>query len=69
MAVPVATAGDQVTVETPVPLFKIGGPLGTFAYPFDISPNGQKILAMTPASTERAKAPTVLVNWEAGLRK
>ena len=69
MVVPVAGAGDQMTVGTPVPLFKIGEPLGTFAYPFDISSDGQKILALTPTSTAGDRALTVLVNWEAGLRK
>ena len=69
MAVPVASAGDQLTMGTPVPLFKIVEPLGTFAYPYDVAPDGQKILAMTPTSTEGARALTVLVNWEAGLRK
>ena len=63
------TRAPGVTVGTPVPLFKIGEPLGTFAYPFDISSDGQKILALTPTSTAGDRALTVLVNWEAGLRK
>jgi hypothetical protein len=45
-----------------------GGNLGTFAYPYDVAPDGQKILALTPSSG--AVAPLmVIVNWEAGLRK
>jgi hypothetical protein len=45
-------------------------PLGTFAYPYDISPDGQKILTLTPSVHEDdAAALTVFVNWETELPK
>ena len=44
--------------------------LGAFAYPYDVSPDGQKILAFRPSGGEQDTRPlTVLVNWEAGLKK
>ncbi|MEQ1761231.1 MAG: protein kinase, partial [Vicinamibacterales bacterium] len=68
MAVSVEQAGDRLTFGTPVPLFPIVEPLGTFAYPYDISADGQRILTL--GSSDQDKAPlTVIVNWEAGLRK
>jgi Tol biopolymer transport system component len=69
MAAPVVNAGGRLTVGTPVPLFPIVEPLGTFAYPYDVAPDGQKFLALTSGSTERDRALTVIVKWESGLRK
>jgi Tol biopolymer transport system component len=69
MAAPVVNAGGRLTVGTPVPLFPLLEPLGTFAYPYDVAPDGQKILALTSGSTERDRALTVIVKWESGLRK
>jgi Tol biopolymer transport system component len=67
MAVPVSSTDGRVA-GTPVALMDIIEPLGTFAYPYDISPDGQKILTLRPVD-ERSTVPlTVLVNWEAGLR-
>lgn len=68
MAVPVANAGDRLTFGVSVPLFPIVEPLGTYAYPYDVAPDSQKILALTPSVSELAPL-TVIVNWEAGLRK
>ena len=70
MAVAVANAGERITFSTPEPLFPIVEPLGSFAYPYDVAPDGQKILALAPSASGRDVAPlTVIVNWEAGLRK
>ena len=70
MAVAVGAADEHVTFGAPVPLFRVVEPLGTFAYPYDIAADGQRILALTPNPSERDAAPlTVIVNWEAGLRK
>ena len=70
MAVSVANAGAQLTFGTPVALFPIVEPLGEFAYPYDIAADGEKILTLTSGSSERDLAPlTVIVHWEAGLRK
>ena len=49
---------------------QITDPLGMFAYPYDVGPNGDKILALTPAGSEHNVIPlTVIVNWEAGLKR
>ena len=70
MAVAVDAADEHLTFGAPMALFPVVEPLGTFAYPYDISADGQRILALTPNSSERDAAPlTVIVNWEAGLRK
>jgi Tol biopolymer transport system component len=67
IAIPVSGTGDTPTFGEPNPLFKIVEPLGSFAYPYDVSPNGQRVLTL--ASSGRENLPlTVLVNWEASLR-
>ena len=68
MSVSVASVGDGLKFGTPVSLLPIVEPLGTFAYPYDVAPDGQKILALTPSSSDVAPL-MVIVNWEAGLRK
>ena len=43
---------------------------GSFAYPYNIAPDGQRILALAPVRSGRdSTSLTVLMNWEAGLRK
>jgi Tol biopolymer transport system component len=70
VSVAIANDGDKLTCGTPIPLFPIVEPLGTFAYPYDISPDGQKILTLTPSVHEDdAAALTVFVNWETELPK
>src|SRR5262249_33716154 len=70
MAIPIATgAAGRLEPGAPVALMDIVEPLGTFAYPYDIAPDGQRILTLKPLSGERVAPMTVLVNWEAGLRK
>jgi hypothetical protein len=53
MAVPVSSTAGHV-FGTPVALMDIVEPLGTFAYPYDISPDGQKILTLKPVGDERS---------------
>ena len=70
MAVSVATGAERLEFGAPVPLMRIMEPLGTFTYPYDIGPNGDKILALTPAGSEYNMVPlAVIVNWEAGLKR
>jgi hypothetical protein len=68
MSVSVASVGDGLKFGAPVSLLPIVEPLGTFAYPYDVAPDGQKILALTPSSSDVAPL-MVIVNWEAGLPK
>jgi WD40 repeat protein len=66
MAVSIGSSGGGLTFGPPVALIPIVEPLGTFAYPYDVAPDGQKILALTPISAEGVAASlTVIVNWEA----
>jgi Tol biopolymer transport system component len=68
MSASVATGGDGLKFGTPTSLLPLVEPLGTFAYPYDVAPDGQKILTLTPSSSEVAPL-MVIVNWEASLRK
>jgi dipeptidyl aminopeptidase/acylaminoacyl peptidase len=71
MAVPVLAGGGRLEFGAPAPIMDLVEPLGTYAYPYDIAPDGQTILTLKPASGGRsAAAPlTVLVGWEVGLGK
>jgi serine/threonine protein kinase/Tol biopolymer transport system component len=70
MAVAVGNDGDRPTCDSPIPLFQIIEPLGAEAWPYDVSADGQHVLALTPSAGDRdAAALTVIVNWEAGLPK
>jgi len=45
-------------------------PLGAYDYAYDVAPDGQRILAMTPAPNGEGPALlTVIVNWEHELKK
>jgi eukaryotic-like serine/threonine-protein kinase len=69
MAVSVSFDGGAPQFGTPMALMEIVEPLGTFAYPYDVSPDGERILTMKPASPERNAAPlTALINWYAALK-
>lgn len=70
MAVPVTGTASGPTFGAAVALMTLIEPLGAFAYPYDISPDGQRVLALAPISAESASAPlTVVVNWDAALGK
>ncbi|HYW46383.1 MAG TPA: protein kinase [Bryobacteraceae bacterium] len=70
MATPVRATAHGLEFETPTALFRIAEPLGTFAYPYDVAPDGQRILALAPVGGGGGAPPlTLLVNWEAGLKK
>jgi hypothetical protein len=42
--------------------------LGAHVYPYDVSADGQRILALMPENSESTPL-TVLINWQAGLKK
>jgi Tol biopolymer transport system component/tRNA A-37 threonylcarbamoyl transferase component Bud32 len=70
MATPVRASARGLEVGTATTLFRIVEPLGTFAYPYDVAPDGQRILALAPAGGAGSTTPLMLlVNWEAGLKK
>jgi eukaryotic-like serine/threonine-protein kinase len=73
IAVPV-TPGPSPTLGTPVELFTfpttvaLNGGVGVGA-PFDVFPDGQHFIAVTPRQFESGVSLTVTTNWTAGLRK
>lgn len=51
---------------TPVALFRTSEPQGQFSYPYDVSSDGQKILALVPGEVAGdAASLSVIVNWDA----
>jgi eukaryotic-like serine/threonine-protein kinase len=55
--------------STPSPLFRVWYPAGMFAYPYDVAPDGQRILALMPSkAAEDNPSLTVLVNWDSKTR-
>ena len=70
MVVSVRPGAQGLEFTSPQALFSLAPPAGVFAYPYDVSPDGQRILAMVPAASEGgAPLLSVLVNWQAGLKK
>ena len=70
MAVSVSIGADGVKYGTPAALVRLVPPLGTYAYPYDVSPDGQKILALTPRGNGSSIAPlSVIVNWDSALKR
>jgi Tol biopolymer transport system component len=70
MAASVRSVAQGLEFGTPAALFPTVPPTGISAYPYDVSPDGQKILALAPAAGEAgASLLTVLINWQAGLKK
>jgi len=54
---------------TPTALFRVTEPAGMFAYPYDVAPNGQKILALVPSKgAEDRPSLSVLINWDLKIR-
>jgi Tol biopolymer transport system component len=72
MVVPVRRAAAEgldfgAPAKLPVLINPVGG---AYAYPYDISPDGQSILALAPVTDSRGSGSlTLLMNWEIGLKK
>jgi hypothetical protein len=60
-------AGSLVDNVEDFPVFRISEPLGATAYAYDVASDGQRILALAPIQS--AVTLTVLVNWQAELKK
>jgi Tol biopolymer transport system component len=69
MVVSVLPGEQRLQFTSPKPLFAIAPPAGIFAYPYDVLHDGQRILALVPAGEAGPSSLTVLVNWQAGLKK
>jgi Tol biopolymer transport system component len=68
MAASVRATAHGLDFGAPIALFRVTEPIGVRFYPYDVSSDGQRILAMMPDSSERVPL-RVLINWQAGLRK
>jgi dipeptidyl aminopeptidase/acylaminoacyl peptidase len=69
MAVPVRQAGQGLEFGTPVALMSVRQPsAGVALYPYDIGRDG-RILALAPVAGEAASPLTVILNWQAALKK
>jgi WD40 repeat protein len=64
----VRETGAEIEFSTPTPLFRIPEFFGGRYYPYDVSADGQKILALMPDNSENAPL-TVLINWQAAFKK
>jgi hypothetical protein len=69
MAASVRAAAQGPEFGAPVPLMSTMEPAGVFAYPYDVSPDGQRILALTPVVAQAGSPLTVIVNWQALLNQ
>ena len=65
IAVPVQAVPDSLTVGEPKPLFKISGRAGSY----DVAPDGRHILALPPADDNAAPSMTLVLDWQALLKK
>jgi Tol biopolymer transport system component len=68
MVAAVHNQGGRLEFGTPSALFRIPEFFSPRVYPYDVSDDGQRILALMPDATEGAPL-TVLINWQAGLKK
>ena len=69
MGTPVAAKPQALEFGTPVRLLRTATPIGPHPYLYDVSADGQKILALAPSRDAGAMLQlTVLVNWEALLK-
>jgi Tol biopolymer transport system component len=70
MSIPVRANANGLEFGKATTLFRIVEPMGTFAYPYDAAPDGQRILTLVPSGGGRSLPPlTLLVNWETGLKQ
>jgi hypothetical protein len=71
MAVDVEVAGASLKPGVPTPLFDlpIGGANGTLTDSWDITPDGSQILGSTEIGAGANAPITVVLNWQAALRR
>jgi Tol biopolymer transport system component len=69
MSASVRATGNGLQFGTPAALFRMTEPTGPHLYPYDVSADGQRILALTPEVSEGTAPLTVFLNWQAALKK
>jgi Tol biopolymer transport system component len=66
MVASVRNAAHGLEFGAPTALFHVSEPQGMFSYPYDVTSDGQRILALVPVQVPGDTASlTVLVNWDA----
>lgn len=66
MVASVRTVSNGLQFGAPAALFRVPEPAGLFAYPYDVAPDGRRILALVPSKVAGDGASlNVLVNWDA----
>ena len=64
MSVPIRFTTDSIDAGTPRPLFDAGLPPVPFSrYPYDLSPDGQKVLVLNAALGQPPGRLEVILNW------
>ncbi len=73
MSVQVRSVGDKLEFGTESALFKILIPPGEVSYPglspYDVAPDGKRILALAAAGADQGQHLVVLSNWAPALRE
>lgn len=65
MVASVRTAPQGLEFGRPAALFRVPEPVGMFAYPYDVAPDGKRILALIPSKASGdGSSLSVLVNWD-----
>ncbi len=68
MAVVVRATPRGLEFGIPVPLFRVANPQGDFTYAYDVTRDGERILALLPDAAAQFTL-RVLVNWQAAVGK
>jgi Tol biopolymer transport system component len=68
MAAPVHVSGTSMTFGSPAALFRIDNDFGARFYPCDVSADGQRFLVLAQDNADKPPL-TILINWQAGLKK
>jgi Tol biopolymer transport system component len=71
MAVKLHISGQQVQAETPRELFHTSVPAdsGDNPFPYDVTEDGKRFLMLETAGTQSSIPLTVVVNWQASMKK
>ena len=70
MVASVRNISQSLEFGTPTALFRISEPQGMQSYPYDVTSDGQRILALVPGQTAGDTASLeVLINWDAEPKK
>ena len=70
MSASVRITAAGVETSKPVPMVTLSSPLPALMSPYDVSPDGQRLLVLDPVDPTLALSPlAVVMNWDAGLKQ